>query len=79
MQNPASPGRVLVLLAAALALPCAAQTSAPAAQAATERPAQYPVVRGVSYNESHVIGLDGKDVSTVAMSVQVLKIGARGN
>ncbi|WP_055325813.1 hypothetical protein [Ralstonia solanacearum] len=66
MQNPASPGRVLVLLAAALALPGAAQTSAPA-------------VRGVSYNESHVIGLDGKDVSTVAMSVQVLKIGARGN
>lgn len=78
MQNPVSPGRVLVLSAAALALPCAAQ-SAPAVQAATERPAPYPAVRGVSYNESHVIGLDGKDVSTVAMSVRVLKIGARGN
>ncbi|MBB6583072.1 hypothetical protein [Ralstonia solanacearum] len=65
MQNPVSPGRVLVLSAAALVLPCAAQSA--------------PAVRGVSYNESHVIGLDGKDVSTVAMSVRVLKIGARGN
>ncbi|MBT1537320.1 transglutaminase-like domain-containing protein [Ralstonia solanacearum] len=76
MKNSVSPGRVLVLSAAALALPCAAQTSAPAAPAAMERPAQDPAVRVVSYNESHVIGLDGKDVSTVAVSVQVLKTGA---
>ncbi|MGU7778548.1 DUF3857 domain-containing protein [Burkholderia sp. PU8-34] len=76
MQNPVVPARLLVLLVAALALPGFAQTQPPAPLAAMEHHAQDPAVRIVSYNEKHVIGIDGKDDSTMAMSLQVLKTSA---
>lgn len=76
MQNPVALVRLLAWLVAALAAPSFAQTQPPAQPAATERHAQDPAVRMVSYNEKHVIGIDGKDVATMAMSVRVLKTSA---
>ena len=76
MQNPVALVRLLAWLVAALATPSFAQTQPPAQPAAMERHAQDPAVRMVSYNEKHVIGIDGKDVATMAMSVRVLKTSA---
>lgn len=76
MQNPVALVRLLAWLVAALAAPSFAQTQPPAQPAAMERHAQDPAVRMVSYNEKHVIGIDGKDVATMAMSVRVLKTSA---
>ncbi|MHA6886691.1 DUF3857 domain-containing transglutaminase family protein [Ralstonia pseudosolanacearum] len=76
MQYPTALKRHFVFFAIALASPGFAQAQASAPQAAIERHIEDPSVRVVSYNESHVIGADAKDVSTVAISTRVLKTGA---
>ena len=76
MQNRIVLERLLVWLAVALAAPSFAQTEPPAQPAATERHAEDPAIRIVSYNEKHVIEIDGKDVATMARSVRVLKTSA---
>ncbi|RQR23990.1 DUF3857 domain-containing protein [Burkholderia sp. Bp9143] len=69
----------LLLLVTMLAPPGFAQTQPPAPVATMERQAQDPAIRIVSYNEKHVIGIDGKDFATMAVSIQVLKASALEN
>lgn len=78
MNNPVALVRLLLLLVTVLSPVSFAQTPPPAS-VATERQAQDPPTRIISYNEKHVIGIDGKDIAIMATSIQVLKASALEN
>lgn len=76
MNSPASLANRLFVLVALLVSPCFAQTQPSAPAAAVDRQGADPAIRIVSYSENHVIGIDGKDVATIAASIRVLKTNA---